>query len=263
MGDLTRAETAPPESGRPEFQTEPDYLDRGDGTRLAFHFRQGRGPAILFLPGYASDMEGSKALALDAWAERTGRAMLRFDYSGCGRSEGRFEHGTLASWRDDALAMIDAGVGDVVLVGSSMGGWLMLLAALARADRVRALIGIASAPDFSDWGYSQDEKLTILQKGRLEQPSPYGAPMVTTRDFWQSAETQRLLHGPIAFDGPVRLLHGEADPEVPAWVSQRIAALVRSADVQTLLVKDGDHRLSRPQDIALLLRTLDALMETL
>jgi pimeloyl-ACP methyl ester carboxylesterase len=250
MGDLNPADA-------------PQFLESGDGTRLAFRFRPGRGPAILFLPGYASDMQGSKAEALDQWAAETGRAMLRFDYAGCGESEGRFEAGTLASWRDDALAMVDASDGDLVLIGSSMGGWLMLLVALARPDRVRALVGIASAPDFSDWGFDQDEKMRILQDGRIEQPSVYGPPMVTTRAFWQSAESQRLLHAPIAFEGPVRLLHGEADPEVPIWVSQRIAALVRSADVQTVLVKDGDHRLSRPQDIALLLRTVESLLESL
>ncbi len=250
MGDLNPADA-------------PHFLESGDGTRLAFRFRPGRGPAILFLPGYASDMLGSKAEALDRWAAEAGRAILRFDYAGCGESGGRFEDGTLARWRDDALAMVDASEGDLVLIGSSMGGWLMLLVALARPDRVRALVGIAAAPDFSDWGFDQDEKMRILQDGRIEQPSAYGPPMVTTRAFWQSAEAQRLLHGPIAFDGPVRLLHGEADAEVPTWVSQRIAALVRSADVQTILVKDGDHRLSRPQDIALLLRTVETLLESL
>ena len=250
MGDLTGAEP-------------PRFIETKDGRRLAVRFRGGHGPALLFLPGYASDMMGSKALALDGWAERTGHAMIRFDYSGTGESEGAFEEGTLARWRDDALAIVDACEGDLVVVGSSMGGWLMLLVALARPDRVRALVGIAAAPDFSDWGYSQDEKLALLREGRLEQPSPHGAPMVTTRGFWQSAEALRLLHGPIAFDGPVRLLHGEADADVPPWVAGRIAALVRSADVQTILVKDGDHRLSRPQDLALLERTVDVLMESL
>ena len=241
----------------------PTLLERGDGTHLACRFRAGRGPALLFLPGYASDMTGSKAVALDQWAARSGRAMLRLDYSGCGESEGDFEDGTLARWRDDALALVDACEGDLVLVGSSMGGWLMLLVALARPDRVRALVGIAAAPDFSDWGFSQDEKMAILQHGRIEQPSPYGAPSVTTKAFWQSAESLRLLHAPIAFDGPVRLLHGEADRDVPSWVSVRIAALVRSADVQTILVKDGDHRLSRAPDLALLLRTVETLLESL
>jgi len=246
--------------------SEPDAprrLDRGDGTRLAWRLRPGRGPTLLFLPGTASDMMGSKAVALDAWAARNGQAMLRFDYSGHGESDGAFEDGTLAGWRDDALAIVDATNGDLVLVGSSMGGWLMLLVALARPDRIRALVGIAAAADFSDWGYSQDEKLTILRQGRIEQPSPYGAPSVTTRAFWESAETLRLLDAQIDFDGPVRLLHGEADHDVPSRVAGRIAARVRSADVQTLLVKDGDHRLSRPQDIKLLLRTVESLLESL
>jgi pimeloyl-ACP methyl ester carboxylesterase len=258
MGDLSAPENLGESPAEP-----PHFHDRGDGTRLAFRFHRGKGPALLFLPGYASDMQGGKAQALDQWAAKAGHAMLRFDYSGTGESDGRFEDGTLARWRDDALAMVDASAGDLVLVGSSMGGWLMLVIALARPDRVRALVGIAAAPDFSDWGFSQDEKMRILQEGRLEQPSSYGAPMVTTRAFWQSAEALRLLHGPIAFDGPVRLLHGEADRDVPPWVSQRIAALVHSADVQTILVKDGDHRLSRPQDLALLLRTVETLMESL
>lgn len=246
-----------------DLNPPPFFLEREGEPRLAYRITAGRTPAILFLPGFASDMAGTKAIALEAWAARRGRAMLRFDYSGCGESEGSLADGTLARWRDEALAFVDASEGDLVLVGSSMGGWLMLLAAVARPERVRALVGIAAAPDYSDWGFSQDEKMVILREGKIEQPSPYGAPLVTTRGFWQSAEALRLLHAPIAFDGPVRLLHGEADGEVPAWVSGRIAQLVRSADVQTLLVKDGDHRLSRAQDIALLTRTMDALMESL
>ena len=238
-------------------------LDRGDGVRLACRFRPGQGPAILFLPGYGSDMEGGKATALDAWAERTGRAMIRFDWSGCGQSEGAFEAQTLARWRDDALAVIDASRGDLMLVGSSMGGWVMLLAALARPDRIKALVGIAPAPDFSDWGYDEAEKLAILRDGRIEQPSPYGDPQVTTKAFWQSAEALRLTHAPIAIDVPIRLLHGESDADVPVWVSSRLAGLVHSADVRTILIKGGDHRLSRPQDIALLERTVSELMETL
>ena len=123
--------------------------------QLAFHLTEGRGPAIVFLPGYASDMTGTKAVALEQWAKVQGRSFLRFDYAGCGQSEGRFEEQSLADWRDDALAMIDHVAGPVVLVGSSMGGWIMLLAALARPDRVAALVGIAPAPDFTDWGFSQ------------------------------------------------------------------------------------------------------------
>jgi pimeloyl-ACP methyl ester carboxylesterase len=239
------------------------HVDRGDGLNLALRVTGGAGPALLFLPGYASDMRGSKATALDAWARGTGRAMLRMDYSGCGESEGRFEDGTLARWRDDVLAVLDASAGDVVLVGSSMGGWLALLVAVARPDRVRGLIGIAAAPDFTAWGYSEEEKLTILRDGRLEKPSPYGGSEIVTRAFWQSAEALRLTHAEIAIDCPVRLLHGEADAEVPPWLATRIAERVRSADVQTLLVKGGDHRLSRAADLTLLVRTVAHLMEDL
>ena len=233
--------------------------------RLAYEHRPGRGPTIVFLPGYASDMSGAKALALDAWAAHHGRALLRFDYSGCGQSAGDFEAQSLAQWRDDALGMIDeVAQGPVVLVGSSMGGWLMLLAALARPERVKGLIGVAAAPDFTAWGYSEEEKLTILRDGRVEQPNPYGdAPTVTSRTFWESGEMLRLTHAPIAIDCPVRLLHGQADADVPwAW-SLRLADLIRSADVQTFLVKDGDHRLSRECDLALLLSVVGNLMEQL
>src|SRR4051812_2177491 len=151
-----------------------DFLESASGRRLAVRRRAGRGPTLVFLPGYASDMEGGKATALDAWAEVQGRAMLRFDYAGCGVSPGRFEDQTLESWRDDALAVVDAVEGPVLLVGSSMGGWIMLLAALARPQRVAALIGIAAAPDFSSWGYSEVQKQTIRGQGRLEEASPYG-----------------------------------------------------------------------------------------
>ncbi len=229
--------------------------------RLAYHLTEGAGPTIVFLPGYASDMSGTKALALEAWAKANGRAFLRFDYGGCGTSEGAFEEQALANWRDDALAMIDHAVtGPVVLVGSSMGGWIMLLAALARPERVVAMVGIAAAPDFTDWGFSQEEKLYILQYGKLERPNPYGpAPTVYTRRFWQSGEANRVMHGPVAFDGPVRLLHGQRDTDVPFSQSVRLAELLCSDDVQVTLVKDGDHRLSRDADIALLIRTVEEL----
>ena len=240
-----------------------DHLFAG-GLRLACRRRAGSGPTLVFLPGYMSDMEGGKASALDAWAAREGRAMLRFDYAGCGASQGEFESQSLARWRDDTLAMIDSVEGPVVLVGSSMGGWLMLLAALARPERVAGLVGIAAAPDFTTWGFTDEQKRTIREEGRLEEPSPYGeAPYVTTRAFWESGEGLKLLEGEIALDCPVRLLHGAADADVPWRVSLAILEKLRSADVQLHLVKDGDHRLSRPQDIALLIATVAALMERL
>lgn len=243
----------------------PALFARPDGTRLAYRHRRGTGPTIVFLPGYMSDMEGGKALALDAWAERTGRAMLRLDYGGNGASEGRFEDGTLASWRDDALLLIDAlTLGPILLVGSSMGGWLALLIALARPDRVAGLVGIAAAPDFTDWGFTDDDKARLASDGRIVEDTPYGdQPYVTTFAFWQSGQALRLLGGEIRIDCPVRLLQGQEDRDVPWQTALRIAQRVRSSDVQTLLVKDGDHRLSRDGDIALLIRTVASLLDSL
>lgn len=165
-------------------ESSPQFLARADGLRLAYRHRPGQGPTILFLPGYMSDMEGSKAIALDAWAGEQGRAMLRLDYAGCGASEGRFEDGTLASWRDDALALIDGLTqGPLLLVGSSMGGWLALLIALARPDRIMGLVGIAAAPDFTEWGFTDADKALLATEGRIEEPTPYGDhPYVTTLD---------------------------------------------------------------------------------
>jgi pimeloyl-ACP methyl ester carboxylesterase len=244
--------------------TEIAYLDAGEGRRLAFRHRPGRGPALVFLPGYMSDMEGGKATALDAWAAGQGRAMLRFDYAGCGASSGEFDTQTLHGWRDDVLAMIDGvAEGPVVLVGSSMGGWLMLLAALARPERIAGLVGIAAAPDFTDWGYDETEKKTIRQQGRLEQPSPYGdAPTLTTLAFWESGEALKLLGGEIAIDCPVRLLHGLDDRDVPWRISLRIAESLRTPDVEILLVKGGDHRLSGERDLARLIATVERLVES-
>jgi pimeloyl-ACP methyl ester carboxylesterase len=207
-----------------------------------------------------SDMQGSKATALDAWADARGHAMLRFDYGGCGASEGAFEAQTLDGWREDVLAAIDSVAGPAILIGSSMGGWLMLLAALARPDRIAGLVGIAAAPDFTDWGFDADQKRRILEEGRLEEPSPYGeAPYVTTRAFWESGESLKLLAGPLGIHCPVRLLHGLADEDVPWRVSLNLIERLDSDDARAVLVKGGDHRLSSAGDIALLLQTVGTL----
>ena len=244
--------------------TAPVFVETRPGRLLACRHRSGREPSLVFLPGYMSDMEGGKATALDAWAAAEGRAMLRFDYGGCGASPGAFEEQSLEDWRDDVVALIDRLPTPVLLVGSSMGGWLMLLAALARPERVAGLVGIAAAPDFTSWGFSEGEKRTIREAGRLEQPSPYGdQPYVTTRAFWESGERNLVLGRGIAIDCPVRLLHGLADADVPWRISLALMDKLRSADVQTLLVKDGDHRLSRERDIALLIATVKSLLEPL
>ena len=245
--------------------TDPIFHVRADGVRIAYRHRPGRGPTIVFFPGYLSDMEGGKAVALDGWAERENRAMLRFDYSGCGVSEGAFADGTLARWRDDALGVIDAVTsGPIVLVGSSMGGWLMLLVALARREQVAGMVGIASAPDFTSWGFTDAQKTAFVRDGFITEPSEYSAEgYVTTRAFWDSGEANLLLGGEIGIGCPVRLLHGQRDTAVPFDLSLRLAGALRSADVQTILVKDGDHRLSREGDIALLLATVGQLLDSL
>ncbi|MEA3018281.1 MAG: hypothetical protein QOI38_3003 [Sphingomonadales bacterium] len=242
--------------------TSMETLEHGVGRRIAVRRRRGRGPTLIFLPGYMSDMEGGKATALDAWAAEEKRAMVRFNYGGCGASGGDFEAQSLDDWLGDVVAVVDGIDGPVVLVGSSMGGWLMLLAALERPGRVAGLIGIAAAPDFTSWGYSGEEKRRIREEGRIEQPSLHGdAPTVTTRAFWESGERRLLLGGEIAIHCPVRLLHGQADADVPWRTALALAESLRSADVQTILIKDGDHRLSREPDISLLIATVRALVE--
>jgi pimeloyl-ACP methyl ester carboxylesterase len=238
-----------------------------DSVPLAARFRPGRGPTVVFLSGYMSDMSGTKAEHLDGWAAARGRAFLRFDYSGCGASGGRFEDGTIGRWSADALAAIDAMTpGPVALVGSSMGGWIALLLARAHPERVAALVGVAAAPDFVDWGalaaMSDADRAALARDGRIERPSAYGPePYVYTRALIEDAAERRVLGGRIGYAGPVRLLHGQADPDVPWRLSLEIAERLDSSDVQVTLIKDGDHRLSRPRDLALLTATLDEVLE--
>jgi len=246
-----------------DSQPDPSYLELSDGGRLAYRMRAGAAPTLVFLPGYASDMDGTKAVALDAFAQRRGVAMLRFDYSGTGSSDGSFEDGTLANWLDEALAMIDRLTeGPVILIGSSMGGWIALHVAMRAAGRVQALVGIAAAPDFTDWGFSPDDKTALARDGKLARPNHYGgARQLTTHAFWQSGETLRLLGGPIAVDCPVRLVHGDADGDVPVEVAIKLMRQLRSADVQLNILKSGGHRLSEPREIDAIVRTVAALLE--
>ena len=238
------------------FHTMPD------GTRTAFRHIRGTSPAIVFLPGYMSDMSGSKAGAVFDWAEGAGRECLLLDYSGCGESDGEFADGSLSRWCDEGLAVIRAQVsGPVVLVGSSMGGWLMLLAGLALGEKLAGLVGIAAAPDFSEWGYNEAQQALLASGETIFEPNPYGPePTPTHARFWQDAQDNRLLDGPVALNCPVRLLHGQEDRDVPLEISLRLAAAFTSTDVQVTLVKGGDHRLSRDSDIALLLRTVESLI---
>jgi pimeloyl-ACP methyl ester carboxylesterase len=233
-----------------------------DGRRIAFRHHRGSGPTIVFLPGYRSDMAGGKATALAAWAEAESRACLLFDYSGCGESPGDFAEGTLGRWQDEAAALLAGQVaGPVVLVGSSMGGWLAMLLGRALGPRLVGLVGIAAAPDFTEWGYTAEQKRRLRAGETLYEDNPYGPePTPTHAGFWVDGQGRRVLGGEIAIDCPVRLLHGQDDGDVPPEISLRLARALRSLDVQVTLVKGGDHRLSRDGDIALLLRTVSALV---
>lgn len=245
--------------------SEINYYTMSDGRRIAYRYAGGDGPTLVFLPGYMSDMDGSKATALFDWAANEGRACLLLDYSGCGHSSGDFADGTLSRWREEVLALIDAHTnGPVVLIGSSMGGWLMLLAGLALGSRLAGLVGIAAAPDFTEWGNSAQDKARLAAGETVYEPNPYGPePTPHHPGFFADGQAQRLLDSGIAIDAPVRLLHGQRDQDVPWDISMQLAVALRSDAVQLVLVKDGDHRLSRPQDIALLLRTVGGLLNDL
>lgn len=221
---------------------------------MAFRHLRGASPAIMFLPGLRSDMDGAKATALSAHCVTTGRAYLALDYRGHGRSSGRFEDGCIGDWLDDALAVLDhSAEPSVVLVGSSMGGWLMLLMALARPDRVKGLLGIAAAPDFTEdliAARATPEQLTALARyGVYRAPSVYGDALPLTLRLIEEGRKHLLLRGPIPIHCPVHLLHGQHDPDVPWDTVLRLAARLESGAVTVELVKDGDHRLSREIDL--------------
>lgn len=235
-----------------------------DGRSIAFRHVSAkmpdRGPAVVFLPGYMSDMGGSKATTLLDWATAQGRECLLLDYSGCGDSPGAFADGTLTRWTEEILALVEARIaGPVLLVGSSMGGWLMLLAGQHLGLRLAGLVGIAAAPDFTEWGYDAGEQARLAGGETVWRANPYGPESTPIHPgFWADGQARLLLDEQIAIDCPVRLLHGQDDADVPPHLSLRLAAMLRSPDVQVTLVKGGDHRLSREGDLALLLRTVAA-----
>ena len=240
-------------------------LPRPDGNEIAYAKTAGRTPTVAFLGGFRSDMTGTKALALEAWAQRRGQAFVRFDYLGHGQSSGRFEDGTIGRWLDDSLAVLDQLTeGPLVLVGSSMGGWLSLLAARARPGRLAGLVLIAAAPDFTErlllGGLSPLDRATLERDGRLERPSQYSPePSVFTWRLIEEGRRHLLLDRPLSLPCPVRLLHGQADPDVPWEYSLEIARHLDAPDVVTTFIKGGDHRLSTPADIARLVATVEEL----
>jgi pimeloyl-ACP methyl ester carboxylesterase len=248
----------------------PQFLEL-TGRRLAYRKRLATDrtrdcAGILFLPGFRSDMAGTKAIFLDEFCAARGLPYVRFDYSGHGASSGRFEDGTIGAWAADAIAVIDhVADGPLVLVGSSMGGWIMLLATLARPKRIAGLVGLAPAPDFTEaliWDRLSDEERDRLHSaGRIEMPSAYAdEPTIITRALIEEGRRHLLLSAPIGIRCPVRLLHGMADPDVPHRLSLDLAERLVSNDVRVTLIKDGDHRLSRAQDLALLAATIENLI---
>ncbi|MBX6366611.1 MAG: alpha/beta hydrolase [Rhodospirillales bacterium] len=246
--------------------TPPQFLARDDGERIAYRRLPGKEPGIVFLGGFMSDMTGTKATALEAFCKARGQAFLRFDYFGHGASTGAFRDGTIGRWRDDALAVIDRLTeGKLILVGSSMGGWIMLLAALARPERVAALVGIAPAPDFTEdllWpSFSPEEQRRLLAEGAITIASQYDPRgYIVSRRLIEEGRNHLLLSRTIDIACPVRLLHGMKDEDVPWKTSLRLAERLVSEDVRVTLVKNGDHRLSTGADLALLQRTLEELL---
>ena len=249
-------------AGGETVSEESLWLERGDGHRLACRRRRGASPGIVFLGGYASDMTGTKATFLDGWCRRRGQAFLRFDYLGHGQSSGAFADGTIGRWSDDALACLDRlTTGPQILVGSSMGGWIMLALALKRPRRLAGLVGIAAAPDFSQdlwWAMTPGERQRLAAQGAIEIDGDGGRHIVT-RAFVEDGRRRLLLRGPIDLPMPVRLLHGMEDASVPWPTAIAIADRLGGGDVAVTLIKDGDHRLSRPRDLERLALALEEL----
>jgi pimeloyl-ACP methyl ester carboxylesterase len=241
------------------------FLQRPDGERLAWLRVDGRGPVVVWLGGFRSDMAGTKAQALAEWAQATGQAYVRFDYFGHGESSGDFAKGTITRWRADALAVLDelAG-GEAVLVGSSMGGWIACLAAMAAPEKIRGLALVAPAPDFTEKLMAPEippEGLADLDRdGVWLRPSPYGDPYPITRALLEDGGRWSILPGPVPIEVPVRILQGAEDPDVPWRHALELAQAIKSTDLVFSLIKDGDHRLSRPQDIARLIAAVEELV---
>ncbi|SIO56741.1 Pimeloyl-ACP methyl ester carboxylesterase [Rhodovulum sp. ES.010] len=236
----------------------PDFLTTPEGRRLAYHRTPGRGPGVVFLGGFMSDMEGTKARHLEAWARGQGRAFLRFDYSGHGQSAGAFADGCIGDWTADAAAAIARLTeGPQVLVGSSMGGWIALLLARSIPERVAGLVGIAAAPDFTEdsmWaGFSEPERAALMDTGRIEIPTDYGdTPYTITRRLIEDGRRNLVLRTPLALPFPVRLLQSTADADVALSVPLRLIEHAEGADIRLTLVKGADHRFSEPDNLALI-----------
>lgn len=230
-------------------------IDLYGNRRIAYHLTEGALPGVVFFGGFKSDMTGSKATALEAFCKIQGWRFLRFDYTGHGQSSGDFRDGTIGAWTQDAIDMLDhVATGKNILVGSSMGAWIMLLVALQRKDKVAGLVGIASAPDFTErlvWeAFSDAQKKQMIEDGQVLIPDCYGAaPYPITKQLVEEGRKHLLLDTSITIDVPVRLIHGTKDEDVPWDFSVRLMNQLTSKDVALTLIKDGNHRLSEPQQL--------------
>jgi len=249
------------------MSAELEFLDRGDGIHIAYRFAARSTPTVVFLGGFCSDMTGRKATRLDAFCRERGQGYLRFDYRGHGASSGKITDGTIGAWAEDARAVVEALTeGPLVLVGSSMGGWVMLLVALALTARVKGLVGVAAAPDFTErlmWDrFSEEQRATLAREGMLLLPSEYDdGPYPITNDLIDEGRRHLLLGGPIGIRCPVRLLHGMDDTGVPWETAVTIAEALASDDVRLTFVKGAGHRFSDDRELEVLTRAVAELSD--
>ena len=242
----------------------PEMLTTPQGRRIAYHRTAGRGPAVVFLGGFKSDMQGTKAVHLEGWAKARGQAFLRFDYSGHGESEGAFEDGSIGDWQQDAMAALGLVDGPLVLVGSSMGGWISLLCARAMPERIAGLVTIAAAPDFTEdsmWaGFDDDQRAALTRDGRVALPSDYGDPYIITERLITEGRKVLVLRDPLHLPVPVRFLQGTADADVSMATAQRLLDHATGPDMRLTLVKGADHRFSDDTCLALICAAIEEVL---
>ena len=241
-----------------------DFLDTPQGRRIAYHRTAGTSPGVVFLGGFKSDMQGTKAVHLEAWAKAKGRGFLRFDYSGHGESSGAFTDGCIGDWFEDACAALALMDGPVVLVGSSMGGWISLLVARAMPDKIAGLVTIAAAPDFTEdsmWAGFTEAQRNEVMAGQLALPSDYGEPYIITRHLIEEGRDRLVLRDPLALPFPVRFLQGTADADVEMSVALRLLDHATGPDMRLTLVDGADHRFSDPDCLDLIVASVAEVLD--
>lgn len=238
-----------------------DTIRTDQGRDIAYHLTRGTGPTVVFLGGFKSDMSGTKAVFLEDWAREQGRGFLRFDYSGHGQSSGNFEDGCIGDWYEDARAALGLIDGPVVLVGSSMGGWISLLLAREMPERIAGLVGIAAAPDFTEdgfWaGFDEIMRAKLMREGKVAVPSDYGDPYIITKHLIEEGRTRLVLRDPLDLPFPVRLVQGTADSSVSTATALQLLTHAQSPDMQLTLVDGADHSFSSPNCLPVITRAIE------